>query len=109
MLRYKDYIGHVEFDEDADIFHGEVMNTRDVITFQADNVKELKNAFVESVEDYLAFCEERGESPDRPFSGKFNIRLQPDLHREAYVAAKRAGLSLNAWVASAIRHEAHAL
>src|SRR5262245_26621697 len=106
MLRYKGYIGHVEFDEEAEIFHGEVINTRDVITFQGSTVKELKKAFRDSVDDYLAFCEERNEEPERPFSGKFNIRLDPELHRKAYVAAKALGMSLNAWVTEAIKHEA---
>ena len=107
MLKYKDYIGCVEFDEEADIFHGEVINTRDVITFQGSTVKTLKKAFKDSIDDYLAFCKERGEQPERPFSGKFNVRLDPELHREAYVAAKIAGVSLNTWVAKAIQHEAH--
>ena len=56
MLIYKGYIGHVEFDDEADIFHGEVINTRDVITFQGATVAEIKKAFHESVNDYLAFC-----------------------------------------------------
>jgi len=107
MLKYKDYIGHVEFDEEADVFHGEVINSRDVITFQGDTVKLLKKAFKESVDDYLAFCKDRGEEPERPFSGKFNVRLDPELHREAVVAAKQAGMSLNTWVAEAIAHEVH--
>ncbi len=106
MLKHKDYIGHVEFDEEADIFYGEVINTRDVITFQGSTVKALKQAFRDSVDDYLDFCEERGEEPERPFSGKFNVRLDPELHREAYVAAKSKGVSLNAWVSEAIKHEA---
>jgi len=108
MLKYKNYIGHVMFDEEADIFHGEIINTRDVITFQGETVTELKQAFTASIDDYLAFCEERGESPEKPFSGKFNVRLEPELHREAYVAAKAANMSLNTWVTQAIKHEAHA-
>ena len=107
MLNHKGYIGHVEFDEEAEIFSGEVVNTRDVITFQGETVKQIKKAFVDSVEDYLAFCEERGEEPERPFSGKFNVRLEPELHRAAYIAAKEAGSSLNTWVTNAIEHEAH--
>lgn len=103
MLNYKNYVGHIEFDDDAEIFHGEVINTQDVITFQGDSVKEIKKAFIESIDDYLAFCEERGESPDRPFSGKFNLRLDPKLHQQAYIAAKQAGISLNNWVSRAIK------
>ncbi len=66
MMEYKGYLAHVEFDNEAAIFHGEVRNTRDVITFQGQSVEELKKAFEDSVEDYLAFCAERGEAPDQP-------------------------------------------
>jgi predicted HicB family RNase H-like nuclease len=108
MLKYKNYLGHVEFDGDAEIFHGEVINTRDVITFQGHTVKTLMKAFEDSIDDYLDFCEERNEEPEKPFSGRFNVRLDPELHREAYAAAKATGVSLNTWVAKAIKHEAHA-
>jgi predicted HicB family RNase H-like nuclease len=99
MMSYKGYIARVEFDADANILHGEVINTRDLITFQGDTVARVKRAFHESVDDYLAFCESRGESPDKPFSGRFITRISPDLHREINVAAALAGKSLNAWVA----------
>jgi len=107
MLMYKGYIGHVEFDDEADIFHGEVINTRDVITFQGKTVAEIKKAFRESVNDYLAFCEERNEDPEKPFSGKFNLRLDPELHRQVYITAKQNKMSLNQWVAEAIKHHIH--
>ncbi len=106
MLKHKGYIGHIEFDDEAEIFYGEVINTRDVITFQGSSVKELKQEFINSVEDYLAFCAQRGEKPEKPFSGRFNLRLDPELHREAYTCAKQAGMSLNNWVANAIIHQA---
>ncbi len=106
MLVHKGYMGHVEFDDEMEIFHGEVINTRDVITFQGSTVEEIKTAFIDSVEDYLAFCEERNEQPDRPFSGKLNLRLEPELHRKAYVAAKLNHMSLNQWITSAIRQQA---
>jgi len=104
MLIYKGYIGHVEFDEEAEIFHGEVINTRDVITFQGATVSEIKKAFHESVNDYLAFCKERNEEPEKPFSGKFNLRIDPELHRQVYIAAKQHRVSLNQWIAEAIKH-----
>lgn len=66
-MKYKNYIGQVVFDDEAGIFHGEVINTRDVITFQGATADEIQKAFVDSVEDYLAFCEERGELPEKPF------------------------------------------
>lgn len=103
MFTYKGYIGKVDYDDGAGIFHGEIINTRDVITFQGKSVSELKKALRESVEDYLEFCRERGEEPDRPFSGKFVVRIPPEVHREAFLKAKRAGKSLNAWVREVIQ------
>lgn len=98
MMEYKGYIGKVEFDDEALLFHGEVVNTRDVITFQGESVSELTQAFHDSVDDYLAFCQERGEAPDKPFSGRFVTRVKPELHRQITIAAARSGKSLNAWV-----------
>ena len=98
-MTYKGYIGQVTLDEEAAVFHGQVMNTRDVITFQGRTVRELRKALKDSVEDYLAFCAERGEDPDKPLSGKFVVRISPELHREVAIAAAREGKSLNKWVA----------
>lgn len=102
MMRYKGYTGRVEFDSKAELFHGEVVDTRDVITFQGKTVKELKKAFKESVDDYLEFCKERDEEPDKPFSGKFVVRMSPELHHKVYVKALESGKSLNAWITDAL-------
>jgi predicted HicB family RNase H-like nuclease len=74
MMLYKGYEAAVEYNEDAEIFHGEVINLRDVITFEGKSVSELKQAFAGSVEDYLAFCQERGETPEAPFSGQLVVQ-----------------------------------
>ncbi len=103
MLMHKGYMGYVEFDDEIEIFHGEVINTRDVITFQGSSVAEIKQAFEDSVDDYLIFCEERGEEAEKPFSGKFNLRVDPQLHRQLYAAAKQAHLSLNQWITSTLK------
>ena len=66
MMEYKGYFGKVEFDDEADVFHGEVTNTRDVITFHANSFENLRREFQNSVDDYLAFCDKRGEKPDKP-------------------------------------------
>ena len=99
MLQYKGYAGHVEFDDEAGIFHGEVLDLRDVITFQGKSVEEIERAFRESIDDYLEFCKERREEPDKPFSGRLMVRLPPEVHRKAYVSARREGKSLNQWIA----------
>lgn len=99
MMEYKGYLAGVEFDDEADIFHGEVVNIRDVVTFEGKTVAQLRKAFRDSVEDYLAFCKERGEAPDKPHSGRFLVRISPALHRAVSIEAARSGKSLNAWVA----------
>ncbi|MEZ4863566.1 MAG: type II toxin-antitoxin system HicB family antitoxin [Caldilineaceae bacterium] len=101
-MEYKGYVSKVEFDDEADIFHGEVMNLRDVITFQGESVQELRQAFQDSVDDYLAFCAERHEEPERPFSGTFTVRITPELHRAITVQSKLANQSLNSWVSEAL-------
>ncbi len=99
MLKYRGYTGHAEFDDEVGLFHGEVLDLRDVITFQGTSVEELEREFRDSVDDYLEFCEERGEEPDRPFSGRLMLRLSPNVHRDMYVRARQEGKSLNQWIA----------
>ena len=103
MMEYKGYIGKVEIDEDAGVLYGEVINVRDVITFEGATVDEVQTAFRESVDDYLAFCAERNEPPEKPFSGKFVVRLPAELHRKAFIQAKLADKSLNGWVTEVLQ------
>lgn len=98
MLEYKGYRGQVVYDAEAGVLHGEVVDTRDVITFEGTSVEDLERAFRDSIDDYLEFCAERGEEPDKPFSGKLMVRLPPELHRHVYMEAKRAGKSLNQYI-----------
>ena len=98
MMEYKEYIAKVEFDDGAGVFHGEVLNLRDVVTFEGKTVAELRKAFRESVDDYLEFCTERKEAPEKPFSGKFVLRVDPSLHRAIAAKAGLESKSLNAWV-----------
>ena len=75
-----------------------MINTRDVITFQGSSVKELKKAFRDSVDDYLEFCAQRNESPEKPFSGTLSLRLPPEIHRRIALEARRHGRSLNSYI-----------
>ena len=102
MMEYKGYIGKVEFDADGGVFHGEVINLRDVITFEGTSVDEIQLAFRESIDDYLAFCAERGEEPEKPFSGKFILRVSPELPREINLQARLRNQSLNQWVSQTL-------
>ena len=75
-----------------------MLNLRDVITFEGTSVAELEHEFHASVDDYLAFCRERNEPPEKPLSGRVLVRMSPDLHRSAALAAESARVSLNAWI-----------
>ena len=97
-MEYKGYFAKVEFDDEANIFHGKIINLRDVITFEGETVEELRKAFHDSVEDYLEFCAKRGEDPEKPYSGKFIVRIDPELHKTIAIQARKSGKSLNAWV-----------
>lgn len=102
-LDYKGYsAGPIEFDEDQGLFSGIVVGLRDVVSFAGRNADELKTAFRESVDDYLAFCAERGKEPDRPYSGNFMVRVDSNLHRKATIRAQSEGMSLNSWIARQI-------
>ncbi len=102
MMQHKGYTGKVEFDADADILHGEVLGIRDVVTFQGTSVAEVQKAFRESVDDYLAFCKQRGESPDKPCSGQFLVRIDSEFHRKASALAAAESRSLNSVVSEAL-------
>ena len=103
-MHYRDYIGSVEFSEEDQVFHGKLIGIRDSVTFEGDCVASLTTDFHNSVDEYLEFCERKGKQPEKPFKGSFNVRIQPELHRKAALAATDKGLSLNAFVEDAIRH-----
>jgi len=105
MMEYRGYLGTVEYDAEAKIFHGDVINTRDVITFQGTTVDEIERAFKESVDDYIVWCESEGLEPEKPYSGKFNVRLPPQLHRQVAILAKKRHMSLNSFVEKALADE----
>jgi predicted HicB family RNase H-like nuclease len=100
MMTHKGYKGSVSFDDEGEIFHGEVVGLRDVVTFQGRTVDELKTAFKESIDDYLEFCASRGEEPNKPFSGRFLLRVEPSLHRRLVELSGSDGESLNNWISS---------
>ena len=100
MMTYKGYGCTIRFDDEADIFHGEVTGLRDVVTFQGRTVDEVKTSFRESIDDYLDYCASRGETPDKPYSGRFLLRVDPALHRKLVELSAEEGESLNNWISS---------
>lgn len=106
MMRHEGYEAAVEYDDDAGLFHGEVVNLRDVITFQGRSVEELREAFAGSIADYIAFCRNRGEDPEAPYSGQLVLKVDPGLHRAVVSAARRSGITPDEWVAKALERAA---
>lgn len=102
MLEYKGYIGTIEADDG--VFVGRVAGLRDVITFEGATFAELEQAFRDSIDDYLVFCAQRGEKPDRAYNGKIPLRVSPQTHRRAAMRAEAEGLSLNQWIARRIEN-----
>ncbi len=94
-MKYKGYLGAVEYDYEEKIFHGEVIGLKDVITFQGKTVDEFEQAFKDSIDDYLAWCSERGEKPEKTYSGNIRVRMDQTLHAHLAVEAARQGISLN--------------
>ncbi len=106
IMKYKKYVASVELDAEAGLLHGEIINLSDVVTFKGRSIDELQQAFKESVEDYLEACAEFGKEPEKPFTGQFVVRVRPEVHRSAVMAAKIENKSLNAWVAEKLEQDA---
>jgi len=98
MIKYKNYAGVVEYDDEGKIFMGEVIGLRAVVTFQGRTVTELEKSFKQSVDLYLEMCKRDGVEPQKPFSGRFNLRLNPELHRQIAERAALEKTSLNEFV-----------
>jgi len=105
-MRAGDYIARIEFDEEEKLFHGTVVNVADVIEFYGDSVESLEKEFRTSIDTYINACEENKITPSKPFSGRFNVRLDPSVHGNVSAAAVLSGQSLNEWVASTLEREA---
>ena len=110
MMEYKGYLAAVEFDDSAGILHGRVVNSGayPIATFEATDAKALRREFERSIDEYLAWCEEDGVEPRRPFSGRLNVRLGSELHAAVAAAAAAKGVSINSWIVQALREMAGA-
>ena len=106
MIEYNGYTGLVEFDPDLRSFTGHVIDLRDEIYFEGSSVEELETSMKRAVDHYLSVCAKRGEEPERPFSGKLNLRLGTNLHRAAALAAAAKGESLNNWLVQVVESAA---
>lgn len=103
LLRYKGYTARPEYSAEDRIFYGKILGISDLVDFYSDNAGELENEFHKAVDDYIDFCEEIGKKPQKEYSGLFNVRISPELHREISLRAQAEGVTLNKAVEQAIR------
>lgn len=104
-MEYKGYIGRVEFSAEDKVFHGKIDFINDLVTFEATSVEALEKEFKASVDDYIETCKELNIKPQKSFKGTFNVRIAPELHKEAAFQAAKRNLSLNRLVEEALKHE----
>lgn len=102
MLEYKGYHASIEYDAEDNIFVGEVFGITDSLNFHGTSVSELKEMFEQSIDNYLELCEKTGKNPDKEFKGTFNIRIPPQMHKKAALAAAKQNITLNQYVMRAI-------
>lgn len=103
LLRYKGYTARPEYSAEDRIFYGSILGISDMVDFQSESAKDLEDEFHKAVDDYLEFCAEIGKEPQKEYSGLFNVRISPELHREVSVFAQAEGVTLNKAVERAIR------
>ncbi|MBL4767323.1 MAG: type II toxin-antitoxin system HicB family antitoxin [Rhodobacteraceae bacterium] len=105
-MTHEEYSARIEFDAEDEIFFGKIAGIQDVVGFHADTVMDLKAAFHEAVDDYVATCTKIGKDPQKPYFGKVMFRINPETHRRAAVSAELAGVSLNQWAEDIIEKAA---
>lgn len=101
-MQYKDYLGSVEFSEKDNLFYGKVLGIRSLVSYEGRTATELVKDFHSAVDDYLVMCQEEGKEPEKAYRGSFNVRISPELHKQAVIAALTKQVSLNNFVENSI-------
>ena len=107
-MEYKGYLGSVEFSEEDALFYGKVLGIRALVSYEGNNAQELIAGFHGAVDDYLELCAQQGKEPERAYKGSFNVRISPELHKQAVIAAMSHNMTLNSFVESSIAQAVHA-
>jgi predicted HicB family RNase H-like nuclease len=107
-MTYKGYTARIEYDERDNIFMGRVLGVKAIIGFHGETVGELRADFEAAIDFMIEDCKARGEKPEKPASGKLMLRVPPEVHAAALIAAKASGKSLNQWAAEVLGGAVHA-
>jgi len=98
MMKYKGYFGSVHYSDDDNLFYGKLDFIRALVSYEGTDVKTLRRAFEEAVEDYLQMCHKNGKEPEKPFKGSFNVRIGPNLHQRVALNALTKGITINKYI-----------
>lgn len=108
VMTVNGYSASIEYDQETDMFRGEILGLNGGADFYGRNPRELRAEFRKSLEVFLAVCKEKGIEPRRSYSGKFNLRIPPDLHERLAIIAQAEGKSINAVVQEALQRRVSA-
>ena len=103
VIKYQEYLGTVHYSAEDEVFYGKIEGVDDLISFEGKTVDELKQAFIEAVDDYRELCTSTGRKAEKSYKGTFNVRISPELHREAARKSMELGISLNQLIEKAIQ------
>lgn len=101
-MKYKSYVGTVEYSDEDGCFVGRIHGIRDIVTFEGESVAELRQDFENAVDSYLALCKKTGKKPEKQCSGKILLRMPTELHFQLAVQAQASGESVNSLVVEAV-------
>ncbi len=106
IMKYKGYWAEIKYSDEDECFCGKIEGLKnDLISFEGNTVEELRKDFQDAIDHYLECCEESGWEPEKQCKGSFNVRIEPELHQKAILFSKTFNMSLNQFVAKAIRNE----
>ena len=103
ILRYKGYYTKVRFSSEDNVLYGKIEGISSLVMFEAENASDVERAFHEAVDDYLVFCEDNGIEPEKEYRGQFNVRVSPELHKQASDEAAAEDITLNKLVENALK------
>ena len=102
-MEYKGYLGSVEFSPEDALFYGKVLGIRALVSYEGENARDLVADFHTTVDDYLTLCAAEGIEPEKAYKGSFNVRISPELHKQAVITAMSRQMSLNSFVERSIQ------
>jgi predicted HicB family RNase H-like nuclease len=95
IMTVDSFHARIEYDAETDQFRGEILGLNGGADFYGRNPKELRSEFKKSLQVFLEVCKEKGIEPRRSYSGKFNLRIPPELHEQLAIVAQAEGKSIN--------------